>query len=107
MDITKAKARVLAKARAGRLMILGGFGGDTAGLNPITLPDFDREHHITDLVTAGYLEAADGFNCYRLTAAGAALFDALPPHLLPGREVKPRKTGAPKSDETLRSADGP
>lgn len=104
MNITKARVRVLEKARAGKLMILGGFGGDTADIKPVSSPVFEHRTAVLVLLQAGLVQAGDGFNQYELTEAGKALLDAAPRCLRSGHVPVPRKLAA--AVETLRSVDG-
>lgn len=104
MNMTKARVRVLEKARAGKLMILGGFGGDTADIKPVSSPIFEHRTAVLVLLQAGLVQAGDGFNQYELTEVGKALLDAAPACLRSGHVPKRREPKA--AVETIRSVDG-
>lgn len=95
--VTKAQHRVLAKAaaRAGGVMIAGGFGGapDPALWRE---PDFDRRGHVERLVGRGLLRPSDAFNSYVPTDAGRALLARRRARAQPSAsaDARPRGRGA-------------
>lgn len=78
IKITKAKARVLTKARSGFVMISGGFSG-TPDPECISQPKFDRRRHIEQLVAAGLLTPGEGANQFCLSQTGGVALASVPP----------------------------